>query len=91
MVPNPAAAIALVAYFVAIGALLLYRKDGARHRHHVSWLAWGILVILGGSAIELMRDSTAATVFDAGRAALLALIIVLSRGNVARLLWSEEK
>lgn len=91
MVPNPAAAAALVAYVVAIAALLLYRKDGARHRRHVSWLAWIILVILGGSAIDLMLHSAGISLFEAGRAVLLALFIVLSRGNVARLLWSEEK
>ncbi|GGY12667.1 phage holin family protein [Pseudoduganella dura] len=90
MVPNPAAAIALMAYFVAIGALLLYRKDGARHRQHVSLMAWGVLVILGGSAIELMLNSKGVSLFEAGRAALLAMFIVLSRGNVARLLWSEK-
>lgn len=90
MVPNPAAAVTLMAYVVAIGALLLYRKDGARHRRHISWLAWLILVILGGSAIELMLHREAVSVFEAGRGVLLALFIVLSRGNVARLLWSEK-
>lgn len=89
-VQNPAAVIALAAYTLAIFALLLYRRDGARHRHHISWLAYALLVVLGGSAIELLLHATAVSYFEAGRAALLALFIVRSRGNVARLLWSEK-
>lgn len=90
MVPNPSAVIALAAYMVAIAALLLYRRDGARHRHHVSWLAWLLLVVLGGSAIDQLLLPRAVSIFDAGRAALLALFIVRTRGNVARLLWSDK-
>lgn len=90
MVQNPAAVIALAAYTVCIFALLLYRRDGARHRRHISWLAYALLVVLGGSAIELLLQAKAVSYFEAGRAALLALFIVRSRGNVARLLWSEQ-
>lgn len=90
MVPNPSAVIALAAYMVAIAALLMYRRDGARHRKHVSWLAWLLLVVLGGSAIDQLLHANAVSIFDAGRAALLALFIVRMRGNVARLFWSEK-
>lgn len=90
MIPNPAAVIALAAYTVAIAALLLYERAGARHRNHVSWLAYALLVVLGGSAIEQLLHAPAVNWFEAGRAALLALFIVRSRGNVARLLRSEE-
>jgi hypothetical protein len=90
VVQNPAAVIAMAAYTVAIFALLLYERDGARHRHHVSWMAYGLLVVLGGSAIELLLHAKVVSYFEAGRAALLALFIVRSRGNVARLLRSEK-
>lgn len=88
--PNPSPAIALAAYMVAIAALLLYRRDGAQHRRHASWLAWLLLVVVGGSAIELLLYPKPVGFFEAGRAALLALFIVRTRGNVARLLWSDK-
>jgi len=89
--PNPFVVIALLAYSVTIAALLLYRRDdGAQHCHHASWLAWLLLVVAGGSAIELLMYAGTTGPFEAGRAALLALLIVRTRGNVARLLWSDK-
>lgn len=89
MLQNPFALIALLAYFAAIVRLLMYRKNGARHRRDVSWLAWLLLVTLAGSAIEQALHAAAVGLFDAGRAVLLALFIFGVRGNVARLLRSE--
>lgn len=83
------AMLALLAYLVAALVLLAYRKNGARHRHAVSWLAWVLLVVLGGSAIELILSPRAPSWFDAGRAALLSLFVCATRGNVANLLRSE--
>lgn len=90
MIQNPAAVIAMMAYTVAILALLLYERAGARHRYRVSWLAYAMLVVLGGSAIELLLHAKAVGYFEAGRAVFLALFIVRSRGNVAHLLRSEK-
>lgn len=89
MLHNPFALVALLAYFAAAVCLLMYRKNGARHRQEVSWLAWVLLVMLGGSAIELALNARAVGFFDAGRAVLLSLFIFGVRGNVARLLRSE--
>lgn len=83
------ALLALLAYAGAALCLLLYRKDGARHRHHVSWIAWALLVTLGGSAIELLLNPKAVGLFEAMQAVTLFLFIFGARGNVARLLWSE--
>lgn len=90
MVPNPAAVAALAFYIVALAVVLLYRKDGARHRRRVAWLAWLVAVVLAGSAVELMLHSKAVTVFEAARAGLMAVFIVCARGNLARLVWSEK-
>lgn len=89
MLHNPFAVIALLAYLAAIVRLLVYRKNGARHRRNVSLLAWLLLVMLGGSAIELTVHAADVGAFDAGRAVLLSLFIFGARGNVARLLRSE--
>ena len=89
MIANPFALIALAAYLVAIALLLTYRKAGARHRHAVSWFAWLILVLLGGSVIEVAIAARLIGLLDAGRAVLIALIVFGARGNVARLLRRE--
>ncbi|MDR6387569.1 phage holin family protein [Paraburkholderia phenoliruptrix] len=86
---NPLALIALIAYSLAALRILAYRRDGARHRHHVSWFAWLMLVALGGSAIELAVHAKAVGYFEAARAALFTVLIFGARGNVARLLRSE--
>ncbi|HDR9024815.1 TPA: phage holin family protein [Burkholderia vietnamiensis] len=85
---NPLALIALIAYSVAALRILAYRRDGARHRRHVSWFAWLLLVALGGSAIELALHANAVGYFEATRAVLFAVFIFGARGNVARLLRS---
>ena len=86
---NPLALIALVAYTLAALRILAYRREGARHRHHVSWFAWLLLVALGGSAIELAIHAQAVGLFEAARALLFTILIFGARGNVARLLRSE--
>jgi hypothetical protein len=86
MMHNPLALIALIAYSVAALRILAYRRDGARHRHHVSWFAWLLLVALGGSAIELVIHAKTVGVFEAARAALFSVLVFGARGNVARLL-----
>jgi hypothetical protein len=82
----PLALIALIAYSVAALRILAWRRDGARHRHHVSWFAWLLLVALGGSAIELVIHAKAVGLFEAIRAALFSVLVFSARGNVARLL-----
>jgi hypothetical protein len=88
-VPTPFSVIALVAYLAAIARVLTYRRQGSRHRRHVSWIAWTLVVVLGGSAIELALHAKSMGIFEAGSAVLLALFLFGVRGNVARLLWSE--
>ncbi len=85
---NPLALIALIAYSLAALRILAWRRDGARHRQHVSWFAWLVLVALGGSAIELALHAKAVGWFEAARAVLFAVFIFGARGNVARLLRS---
>lgn len=81
--------IAFIAYAGAALRLLAYRRDGARHRHHVSWIAWALLVILAGSAINVLLHTHPVDCFEVARAVAFAVFIFGSRGNVARLLRSE--
>lgn len=83
------ALIAFIAYAGAALCLLAYRRDGARHRCHVSWIAWALLVVLAGSAVDVLCHVHSLDFFEAARAVLFTLFIFGSRGNVARLLRSE--
>jgi hypothetical protein len=82
------AMIALLAHSLSALRILAWRRDGERHRHHVSWFAWLMLVVLGGSAIELALNAKAVGWFDVARAVLFTVFIFGARGNVARLLRS---
>lgn len=84
------ALLALAAHVAVILRVLTYRKNGARHRFHIAWTAWVIVAISGGSAIELLLHPEPIGAFQALRDVLLALFVHLARGNVARLLRSDD-
>ncbi|PAJ88060.1 phage holin family protein [Burkholderia ubonensis] len=84
------ALVALGAHLAALARVLIYRRNGARHRHDASWVAWALVVVSGGSAIELALHAKHVGFFETATAVLLALFVFASRGNVARLLRSEQ-
>jgi hypothetical protein len=81
--------ISLAAHLAALIRLLTYQRNGARHRHRVSWLAWALVVVIGGSLIQLTLNPERAGFFETAMAVVLAIFVNRVRGNVARLLWSE--
>jgi hypothetical protein len=83
----------LTVFFYSLAAfrILVYRKEGARHRRHISLLAWALLVMLGGSAIEVAVNLKVVSPFDLVRAVILAVVVFAVRGNVARLIRSGEQ
>ncbi|KWB84357.1 phage holin family protein [Burkholderia ubonensis] len=84
----PLALIALAAHLAALVRVLAYRRNGARHRRHVSWVAWALVVVTGGASIELLHAASVGF-FEAATAVLLAMFVYSARGNVARLLRRE--
>ena len=85
----PLALIACFAHVATLVRVFVYRRNGARHRHHVSWAAWALIAVMGGSVIELALHVEEVDVFEAAAAVMLAVFVFAARGNVARLLWSE--
>lgn len=81
--------IAHAAHLAALARVLAYRRVGARHRRSVSWVAWALVVVIGGSSIELASNAGQAGFFEAATAILLAVFVYRVRGNVARLLMSD--
>ncbi|RQR78693.1 phage holin family protein [Burkholderia sp. Bp9015] len=84
------AVIALAAHIAAMLRILAYRRNGARHRNHVSWIAWALVAVSGGSSIELALHARHVGFFEAATAVLLTLFVFGARGNVARLLRSDQ-
>jgi hypothetical protein len=83
------ASVFLAAHVAALIRLLGYRRNGARHRRHVSWLAWALVAVIGGSLIESALHAERIGFFQAAPAVFLAVFVNRVRGNVARLLWSQ--
>ena len=83
------ALIACVAHLATLLRILTFRRNGARYRRHVSWAAWALAAVMGGSAIELALRLGQVDIFEAAAAVLLAVFVFGARGNVARLLWSD--
>ena len=80
------ALILVAAHFVTLMRLFAYRRNGSRHRHHVSWLAWALVVVIGGSLIQFSLYPERAGFFEAATAVLVAVFVNRVRGNVALLL-----
>jgi hypothetical protein len=85
----PFAVVTFVAYLAALARVLVYRRNGARHRPHVSWVAWALAAVTGGASIELVTHAGQVGFFQMAAAVLLAAFVFGARGNVARLLRSE--
>jgi len=76
-------------YLIAAVYVLVRRKHGASHRRHVCWLAWLLLVVLGGSAISLLLHPDRIGLLDACREILLCVFVFRARGDMAQLFRSE--
>ena len=83
------ALIACVAHLATLLRILTFRRNGARYRRHVSWAAWVLSAVMGGSAIELALRLGQVDIFEAAAAVLLAVFVFGARGNVAHLLSSD--
>jgi Putative 3TM holin, Phage_holin_3 len=84
------ALIAVAAHLAVLARVLAYRKNGARHRHYISWAAWVLVAVIGASVIELALQTRQVGIFEAAQAVLLAAFVYGVRGNVARLLCANE-
>lgn len=82
--------IALAAHLAVVFRVLTYRRARVRHRRHAAWIAWALMAVAGGSSIELALGAAHAGFSEAATAALLAVFVFGARGNVARLLQSDQ-
>lgn len=82
--------IALAAHLAIIARVMACQPRDGHGRFHVAWLAWVIVAISGGSAIELLLHPAPVGFFTAVRDVLLAVFVYVARGNVGLLLRGNE-
>ncbi|GJH39068.1 phage holin family protein [Paraburkholderia hospita] len=84
------ASLSIIAYMVAAFYIVTFRRGEATHKHHVAWSAWLLLVVLGGSALDMVLHPRQVGAFETLLALFIAGIVYRARGNVARILWGSE-
>lgn len=75
--------IVVVANVLTAGLLICYRRHGARYRPAMSILAYLLIVCAGGQVIDVLVNRSPVSIWQAGFAVVVALLVVRARGNVA--------
>lgn len=82
--------IAVLAYLICGIRIACYsREETAFHRGY-SWLATLLIASFLGQSVHILFFKDPVTLWDAIFALLLAVIVLRSRGNVAKLIWSPS-
>ena len=82
--------IAVLAYLICGIRIACYsRKETAFHRGY-SWLATLLIASFLGQSVHILFFKDPVTLWDTIFALLLAVIVLRSRGNVAKLIWSPS-
>lgn len=84
------ALIAVLANILTAGRLICYRRGCSRFRPGVSVLAYVLIVCSGGQAIDTLVNSAYVTPWEAGFAAVIAVLVWRARGNVAAIMRCDH-
>ena len=63
--------------------LMFYRRNGARYRRGMSWLAYPLVIGTGGQALDALLRHEADTAWQTLVAVLIAILVCRAQGNVA--------
>jgi len=77
------ALIVIIANVLTAARLICYQRHGARYRPVMSTLAYLLIVCSGGQVIDVLVNHSPVTVWQAGFSAVVALLVLRARGNVA--------
>lgn len=83
-------ATALFAYLFCGFRIICFDPKGLQHHHAFSWLATILIASFIGQSIHILFFKDPVTLWDAVFAVLLAFLILRSKGNVAKLIWSAS-
>ncbi|KAA8734920.1 phage holin family protein [Acinetobacter qingfengensis] len=82
--------IALFAYLICGLRIICFDSSGLRQRQEYSVLATILIAAFIGQSIHILFFKDPVTLWDAIFAVLLAVLILRSKGNVAKLIWSAS-
>lgn len=77
------ALIVVVANILTAARLICYQRNNAQYRLGMSVLAYLLIVCAGGQVIDVLINQTPVTPWQAGFSAVVALLVIRARGNVA--------
>ena len=80
--------IALIAYLFCAFRIICYNRNGSDFHRGYAWLAAMLIAACMGQTVHILFFKDPVTIWDAFFAALLAVLIYKTKGNVAKLIWS---
>lgn len=80
------AIVVVLANLLTAGRLIFYRRKCSRYRFGMAALAYLLIVCSGGRAIDVVVNSAYVTPWEAGFAAVIAVLVWRARGNVAAIM-----
>ena len=81
--------VALVAYIFNAFRIICFNRNGADFHRGYAWLAAVLIAACLGQAVHILFFKDPVTVWDAFFAVLLAVLIYKTKGNMAKLIWSQ--
>ena len=82
--------IVLIAYMICGFRIICFNSEGLRHRQGYSILAAILIGAFMGQTIHILFYKDPVTLWDAIFAVLLCVLILRTKGNVAKLIWSAS-
>lgn len=79
------AAVVVLANLATAARLFGYQRHGARYRVWAAVLAYLLIMCTGGQALDVLFNQVPVTLWQAGVAVVLAVLVYRARGNVARI------
>lgn len=78
--------IVALANVLTAGRLIFYRRKCSRYRFGMAVLAYLLIVCSGGRAIDIVVNFAPVTVWEAGLATIVSMLVWRARGNVANIM-----
>lgn len=79
-------ALTIAACVAILVRLMVFRRDGARYRPGIAFIAWLLAVCVGGYALAILFGLNQPSPFVLGILLVLGALVFRARGNVASVL-----
>lgn len=80
----PFETVAVIANLVTAARLILYRRGGSQFKRGMSVIAWALIVLTGGYAIDVVFNATPVSPYGSGLSVVLMILVLRAHGNVSK-------